>query len=690
MATCLVGLGLLLSACGGGGTDDGEPAPPGSPTLTVNVSGSGRVLSQPAGIDCGRDCLQAYAVGTDVRLTASSAVGQRFSGWGGACTGTSNACVVSMDASRTVTAAFNPIPPSSFTLTVGVSGNGRVVSQPAGIDCGVDCREDLASGTRVVLTALPFDGQVLTGWGGACAGAATSCSVTMDQARSVSVLFAAAPLVQRSLGVRVSGQGAVRSQPVGIDCGSQCDARFGDGTRVVLSVEPEAGQRFGGWSGACSGTSSSCTLDLRADRDVSASFVAASSPARWQTPLLMEASDDFNVDGNLLTAISPAGHAIVLWEQSDGTPDGSTRKIVSRRYLAGQGWQPTVVLPGLLTSGSGAVRVTGRLLIDDSGAATWMRPNLETRRLSAAGAWGAAFLPAARSGGTLSAAVMDTAGGIRVLIAGSDVWSNTLPAGANAWQDWVQVDRSGALAADDADLALSGDGSAMAIWRERNPGDSYFSIKAARLLSASGWQAPQTIDNSFDNVIADTPPRVAMDASGGAIAVWHQGDSVYYNVFGATSGWGQAVEVDANAVSSVFPAAVRVVMTAAGRAVAVWRSGLFAMKSMAYTPGQGFAAPVVVNPYALQGEIGMDGDGNATVVYVAPDRWPNPTTGLDVQSRALAWGRGWSDATHVEPTYSAGVSSATAFNAAGQGVAAWVRPDVAGASRQSLWVSVLR
>jgi hypothetical protein len=76
---------------------------------------------------------------------------------------------------------------------------------------------------------------------------------------------------------------------------------------------------------------------------------------------------------------------------------------------------------------------------------------------------------------------------------------------------------------------------------------------------------------------------------------------------------------------------------------------------------------------------------------VAPDRWPNPTTGLDVYARRLAWGGSWSDAVAIEPLDGLGADAFGAFNATGQGVAAWVRGDVAGSSaRLSLWVALLR
>ena len=81
----------------------GEPQ-----TLTVNKDGggSGTVTSDPAGINCGTDCTEDYALGTVVTLTARPGVKSYFVGWSGDCAGTENTTQVTMDADKTCTAAF--------------------------------------------------------------------------------------------------------------------------------------------------------------------------------------------------------------------------------------------------------------------------------------------------------------------------------------------------------------------------------------------------------------------------------------------------------------------------------------------------------------------------------------------------------------------------------------------------------
>jgi len=75
--------------------------------LTINKDGTGfgRISSSPAGIDCGGDCSAIFAPDSLVTLTADPDAGSTFSGWSGACSGTGD-CEVTMDAPKTVTAAF--------------------------------------------------------------------------------------------------------------------------------------------------------------------------------------------------------------------------------------------------------------------------------------------------------------------------------------------------------------------------------------------------------------------------------------------------------------------------------------------------------------------------------------------------------------------------------------------------------
>jgi hypothetical protein len=57
-----------------------------------------------------------------------------------------------------------------------------------------------------------------------------------------------------------TGSGTVTSTPAGINCGSTCTGTFISGTTVTLTAVPATGSTFVGWSGGCSGTSTTCSV----------------------------------------------------------------------------------------------------------------------------------------------------------------------------------------------------------------------------------------------------------------------------------------------------------------------------------------------------------------------------------------------------------------------------------------------
>ena len=78
-------------------------------TFTLNVSkngtGTGKVTSNPAGIDCGLTCSAIYIYNTIITLTATPSIDSTFTGWGGACSGTGT-CTVTMESIKSVSATF--------------------------------------------------------------------------------------------------------------------------------------------------------------------------------------------------------------------------------------------------------------------------------------------------------------------------------------------------------------------------------------------------------------------------------------------------------------------------------------------------------------------------------------------------------------------------------------------------------
>jgi glucose/arabinose dehydrogenase len=80
---------------------------PATAKLTVSKagSGSGRVSSNPAGVDCGTDCTEDFSLNSVVQVTATPDAGSTFFEWGGPCAG-NGACTITMNDSKFLAATF--------------------------------------------------------------------------------------------------------------------------------------------------------------------------------------------------------------------------------------------------------------------------------------------------------------------------------------------------------------------------------------------------------------------------------------------------------------------------------------------------------------------------------------------------------------------------------------------------------
>jgi hypothetical protein len=262
---------------------------PATLTLTTSAINSGGVITDDAGqITCGdqqASCSAGYAFGTQVTLTASPDKGFDFVGWGGDCSGTST-CTLTMDVDHSVTATFL----SQFTtLTVSVIGPGEVFDDSQSVRCtndGGSCIVQFARGTQVTLGASVFQGAQFDGWSGACAGTG-ACVVIMDTDRDVTATFESLPPpVTHTVSVVVTQQasdfvlGDVVDSFQLISCdssgGTSCSAVYNDGDTVTLTAQPNPNSGlFNGWGGDCAsfGTSTTCTLSVFSDLNVSADFL---------------------------------------------------------------------------------------------------------------------------------------------------------------------------------------------------------------------------------------------------------------------------------------------------------------------------------------------------------------------------------------------------------------------------------
>ena len=250
-------------------------------TYGVSLAGNGTVTNGSTAnpIDCAQgaahatECSLTVVQGSTLTVAPQPDPNWFFSRWNGSCAGAGPSCAAYVTANTVVGASF--VSNASHTLTVQVSGNGSVSG--GGISCGQGstCDAQEPPNASVTLTATPANGYGLTGWSSDCTGAQQTCTVQMDDDRSVTATFA--PLVQ--LSVTVSGNGTVSGG--GISCGpgpQTCTASELPNTSVALTATPSTGASVF-WSGCLTSSGPNCTVSIGTSAvSVTATFTGGAPP----------------------------------------------------------------------------------------------------------------------------------------------------------------------------------------------------------------------------------------------------------------------------------------------------------------------------------------------------------------------------------------------------------------------------
>ena len=221
-------------------------------TLTVSKTGtgSGTVTNSPSGT--------TFTAGTLVSLTAAANANSVFTGWSGACSGTTNPCTATVNGNTSVTATFNL---KTYSIAATAGANGSIA--PAGT-------ATVTHGGSRVYTITPASGYQVADVrvDGTSVGALTSYTFNnVVAAHTIGATFSK-NVTTATHGLSVykkgSGRGSIVKNPSG--------TVFNSGTEVILTAAPYANSVFFGWSGACIGNSPVCKVTINADTSVTATF----------------------------------------------------------------------------------------------------------------------------------------------------------------------------------------------------------------------------------------------------------------------------------------------------------------------------------------------------------------------------------------------------------------------------------
>jgi hypothetical protein len=204
------------------------------------ASGGSVTLDPPGGL---------YDEGSTVTLTALPEEGHGFIGWSGDLSGAQNPATLLIDSDKSVDASFTTV----FRVDVFAASGGSVTLDPPG---GL-----YEEGSTVTLTALPDPDHRFAGWGGALTGPGNPASLVLDGDSVVTAGFVRVFDVSVSSG---PGGSVTLDPPAG---------PYDDGSSLTVTAVPDAGHRFGGWSGVLSGAGNPAVLVIEADETIAATFV---------------------------------------------------------------------------------------------------------------------------------------------------------------------------------------------------------------------------------------------------------------------------------------------------------------------------------------------------------------------------------------------------------------------------------
>jgi hypothetical protein len=153
------------------------------------------------------------------------------------------------------------LPNTQLEVTKSGAGSGTVTSDPSGINCGDACMMSMDAEGVIELVAKPAEGDAFRGWSGDCSGIGT-CTIDSSFSAEVDARFDKVT----TMTVQMKGAPAnveVRSMPAGLTCvDGTCTGQFVRGTDVVLTTIIPPMLHFDGWSGACGGTTATCTIRM--------------------------------------------------------------------------------------------------------------------------------------------------------------------------------------------------------------------------------------------------------------------------------------------------------------------------------------------------------------------------------------------------------------------------------------------
>ena len=426
-----------------------------------------------------------------------------------------------------------------------------------------------------------------------------------------------------------------------------------------------------------------------------ASGISASrySNGAWGIPVQLVASGLASNDPRL--AMDAAGNATVVWSQGGG-PASSIR---STRFAPGVGWSAVEVIESFSDWGSQVW--LGEVAMDRFGNAIVVWGRSFGPRLSVAAS---RYVPRSGWGVPAELEVVDGGNGPKPRV-GLDsqgnaivVWSTNLlkfdePGPSRVWANRYEVgvgwrgERAldlGAGGAWDPQVGMDARGNAIVVWQQRH--GPRFNIWSNSYAASTGWGNATLVGRGSGG---DLTPQVATDGNGNAIAVWSQGDGTNASIWASIStvgvGWSSATQIGSSPGAAFAP---QVGVDPRGGAISVWEQwdGVrYAIRSSHYDGGAGWSPSTAIDAgsgNAFVPHVAVDPTGNAVAVW---QQWDGRN--LHVWANRYVIGLGWSNATSVEKLVGLSSEPRLGIDGHGNAIAVWENSINWGVDPIAIWAN---
>ena len=162
-------------------------------------------------------------------------------------------------------------------------------------------------------------------------------SISASGSTMYATLSVSTPTVTHTLTVTKNGTGSgtVTSSPAGINCGTDCTEGYTSGTAVTLTVTPDAGSTFTGWSGDLD--CSDGVVTMNANKTCTATFTKDPEPPPSCTYSINPTSENFAYQGGSGTVTVTRNEAICEPDSWTATSNASWITITGGSSGSGNG-----------------------------------------------------------------------------------------------------------------------------------------------------------------------------------------------------------------------------------------------------------------------------------------------------------------------------------------------------------------